>query len=303
MHSNMNSNSKLSYAIAAILSSTSTGIVHAAGASDADTSTDAISEIIVTAQRRSENIQDVPISIRALTEEALDQLNVRTLDDYIKYLPNVTTAANGPGQREIYMRGLAAGSQASQGSGSTGLWPNVAIYLDNQSGQLPNRNLDIYAADLNRIEVLEGPQGTLFGAGAEAGAIRYITNEPKLNVTEGNVKAGYSVTAHGDPNTDVTAVLNLPLIPDTMAVRAVIYNDSRGGYIDNVPATFTRKNTDVGISNAYLPATGGQCPDGLPNNGSCVPPGSPIINNNNIAARAINPVTYQGIRAEVLFKI
>jgi len=195
----MNSNSKLSYAIAAILSSASTGIVHAAGASDADASTDAISEIIVTAQRRSENIQDVPISIRALTEDALDQLNVRTLDDYIKYLPNVTTANNGPGQSEIYMRGLAAGSQASQGSGSTGLWPNVAIYLDNQSGQLPNRNLDIYAADLNRIEVLEGPQGTLFGAGAEAGAIRYITNEPKLNVTEGSVKAGYSVTAHGDP--------------------------------------------------------------------------------------------------------
>src|ERR1700690_2472371 len=103
-YNNMNSNSKLSYAIAAILSSASTGIVHAAGASDADASTDAISEIIVTAQRRSENIQDVPISIRALTEDALDQLNVRTLDDYIKYLPNVTTASNGPGQSEIYMR-------------------------------------------------------------------------------------------------------------------------------------------------------------------------------------------------------
>jgi iron complex outermembrane receptor protein len=187
----MNSNSKLSCAIAAILSSASTGIVYAADAPSADTNSDAISEIIVTAQRRSENIQDVPISIRALTGEALDQLNVRTLDDYIKYLPNVSTASNGPGQSEIYMRGLAAGSQASQGSGSTGLWPNVAIYLDNQSGQLPNRNLDIYAADLNRIEVLEGPQGTLFGAGAEAGAIRYITNEPKLDVTEGNVKAGY----------------------------------------------------------------------------------------------------------------
>jgi len=298
----MNSNSKLSYAIAAILSSASTGIVHAAGASDADTSTDAISEIIVTAQRRSENIQDVPISIRALTGEALDQLNVRTLDDYIKYLPNVTTANNGPGQSEIYMRGLAAGSQASQGSGSTGLWPNVAIYLDNQSGQLPNRNLDIYAADLNRIEVLEGPQGTLFGAGAEAGAIRYITNEPKLNVTEGNVKAGYSVTAHGDPNTDVTAVLNLPLIPDTMAVRAVIYSDNRGGYIDNVPATFTRKNTDIGIGNALYPAVNGACPDGLPNNGSCVPPGSPVIQNNSVTASNINPVTYKGIRVEALYK-
>ena len=93
------------------------------------------------------------------------------------------------------MRGLSAGSQPSQGSGSTGLWPNVAIYLDNQSGQLPNRNLDIYTADLDRIEVLAGPQGTLYGAGAEAGVIRYITNQPKLDTFEANFKAGYSTTA------------------------------------------------------------------------------------------------------------
>ena len=198
----MNSNSKLSYAIAAILGSAATGIVQAATAtaSDAAGSSDAISEIIVTAQRRAENSQNVPIQIQALTGETLTQLNVTTFDDYIKYLPNVTSANNGPGQNEVFMRGLSAGSQPSQGSGSTGLWPNVAIYLDNQSGQLPGRNLDVYAADLNRIEVLEGPQGTLFGAGAEAGAIRYITNEPKLNVTEANVKAGYGVTAHGDQN-------------------------------------------------------------------------------------------------------
>ena len=130
-------------------------------------------------------MQDVPISMQAFTAQSLQQLNVSTLDDYIKFLPNVTTANNGPGQNEVFMRGLSAGSQPSQGSGSTGLWPNVAIYLDNQSGQLPNRNLDVYAADLNRIEVLEGPQGTLFGAGAEAGVIRYITNEPKLDVTRG----------------------------------------------------------------------------------------------------------------------
>ena len=170
--------------------------------------------------------------------------------------------------------GLSAGSQASQGSGSTGLWPNVAIYLDNQSAQLPNRNLDIYAADLNRIEVLEGPQGTLFGAGAEAGVIRYITNEPKLDVTEGNVKAGYSVTAHGDPNTDVTAVLNVPLIEGTLAVRGVIYDDHRGGYIDNVPATFTRKNTDLGIAQEGY----GGYPTGCVGGGTpaCqVPPGQP----------------------------
>jgi iron complex outermembrane receptor protein len=295
-------NSKLSYAIAVILGGSSAGLAYALPASEAESSVDMITEITVTAQRRTERMQDVPISMQAMTAETLKQLNVSTFDDYIKYLPNVTTANNGPGQNEVFMRGLSAGSQASQGSGSTGLWPNVAIYLDNQSGQLPNRNLDIYAADLNRIEVLEGPQGTLFGAGAEAGVIRYITNEPKLDVTEGNVKAGYGVTAHGDPNTDLTAVLNLPVIADTMAVRAVIYDDRRGGYIDNVPATFTRRNTDLGIHYANYAAVNGQCPDGLPNGGFCVPPGSPAINNNSVAARAINPVTYQGIRAEVLYK-
>ena len=75
--------------------------------------------------------------MQAFTAQTLQQLNIATLDDYIKYLPNVTTANNGPGQNEVFMRGLSAGSQPSQGSGSTGLWPNVAIYLDNQSGQLP----------------------------------------------------------------------------------------------------------------------------------------------------------------------
>jgi len=268
-----------------------------------------LEQIIVTAQRRNESMQDVPISIQALTAQTLQQLNISTFDDYIKFLPNVTSASNGPGQNEIFIRGLSAGSQASQGSSSIGLWPNVAVYLDNQSAQLPNRNLDIYAADLNRIEVLEGPQGTLFGAGAEAGVIRYITNEPRLDRTEGYVKGGYGVTAHGDPNTDVQAVINVPIIEDRLAVRAVVYSDRRGGYIDNVPATFTRKSTDIGIHYANY-ATG--CSVGGPVNGVCtangaatsygVPPGSPAINNYSQAGRAINPANYQGIRAEALFK-
>jgi len=118
--------------------------------------TNELATIIVTAQRRTENIQDVPISMQALTSQTMQQLNIQTFDDYVKYLPNVTAANNGPGQNEIFMRGVSAGSQASQGSGSTGLWPNVAVYLDDQSVQLPNRNLDIYAADLERIEVLGG---------------------------------------------------------------------------------------------------------------------------------------------------
>src|ERR1700742_468357 len=253
--------SKVSYAVAAILSGTAFAATAAEQpAEDTDSGAIGLAEVTVTATRRSENIQNVPISMQAMTSETLQQLNISTLDDYIKFLPNVTTANNGPGQNEVFMRGLSAGSQPSQGSASTGLWPNVAIYLDNQSGQLPNRNLDIYAADLSRIEVLEGPQGTLYGAGAEAGVIRYITNAPKLDVTEANVKGGYSVTAHGDPNSDVTAVLNVPILPDTLAVRAVVYDDKRGGYIDNVPANFTRKNTDIGIHYAqYAASATGAC--------------------------------------------
>src|ERR1700692_110115 len=290
--------SKLSISIAAVLGALSGARSLAA---TAEGGSDALEEITVTAQRRSQSMQDVPISMQAFTGQALQQLNIQTFDDYIKYLPNVTSANNGPGQNEVFMRGLSAGSQASQGSSSTGLFPNVAIYLDNQSGQLPNRNLDIYAADLNRIEVLEGPQGTLFGAGAEAGVIRYITNEPKLDAVEGSVKGGGGFTAHGDPNYDVTAVLNLPLITGTLGVRAVVYDDRRGGYIDNVPGTFTRSPNDIGIHYANYPAG---CADlGAGGAPACqVPPGSPVINNYGITAKAINPVTYQGGRIEALYK-
>lgn len=269
----------------------------AAGASD-------LQEIVVSAQRRAENLQDVPITMQAFTKSALANLQVHTFDDLIEYLPNVTAPGNGPGQSYIYMRGLSSGGSAgTQSSGSTGAFPNVAIYLDDQSGQLPGRNLDVYAADLERVEVLEGPQGTLFGAGAEAGVIRYITHKPELDRTDGSAEAAYSVTAHGDPNTRATMVLNLPLIAGRLAARAVVFDDERGGYIDNVPATFTRRNTDLGINFANNPAVNGQCPDGQANGGYCVPPGSASINNNAVAARAINPVAYKGARAELLYRI
>jgi outer membrane receptor protein involved in Fe transport len=287
----MNSNPKLSYAIAAILSGSAAGFAHAATATDTEAS-EAIQEITVTAQRRTENMQDVPISIQALTSETLTQLNVTTFDDFVKYVPNVSTAGSGPGQNSIFMRGLSVGVTGQQGTGTTGPIPNVAVYLDEISGALPGRNMDVYAADIERIEVLEGPQGTLFGSGAQAGVLRYITNKPKLDKTEGDVNAGYSYTAHGDPNSNVDATLNLPLIPDTLAVRAVIYNDSRGGYINNVPATFTRSQTDEGFFN-YKTNT----PHYI------LPTDSQSINNANFVGNAINPVTYSGIRVSGLYKI
>ena len=282
-------NTRLSRAVAAILSAHAAQAAHAADAAPSATAAGALQEVIVTANRREENLQNVPITIQALTAETLKQLNVQTFDDFVKYLPNVTATSFGPGQGDINMRGLSVGgSGGTQGSGATESFPNVAVYLDDQAGEIPGRNLDVYAVDLERIEVLEGPQGTLFGAGAEAGVLRYITNKPKLNVTEATVDASYGVTAHGDPNSAVDAIINLPLVQDRLAVRAVIYNDSRGGYINNLPSTFSRASTDRVVVNYF---------------GGVVPPNSGPINNSSSVANAINPVTYKGGRAELLYQI
>jgi iron complex outermembrane recepter protein len=274
----MNSNPKLSYAIAAILSGSPLGFSYAATATDA-TDTDAIQEITVTATRRNETIENVPITIQAVTGDQLRQLNVTTFDDLIRYTPNVTFSGNGPGQGNIFMRGLSSGGSGNQSQSTTAPFPNVALYLDDQSMQFPARNVDVYMVDMERVEVLEGPQGTLFGGGAQAGAIRYITNKPKLDVTEGNVNAGYGITAGGDPNSSVNATINLPLIADTLAVRATIFNDHRGGYISNVPST-------ISVPAAACPA-GATCPTA--NN-------APLVGSNE------NPVTYTGIRVSALVK-
>jgi iron complex outermembrane receptor protein len=275
-------NTKVSYAVAVILSGNAANFAQAASeTASSDSSDNQIAEVVVTAQRRSENMQDVPITIQAITADTLEQLHVDSFDDLLKYLPNVTTAGSGAGQSNVYVRGLATSS------GVGGSFNQVAIYLDDQSGQLPNRNLDVYAADLERVEVLEGPQGTLFGSGAEAGVVRYITNKPKLDVTEGNVNAGYGWTTGGDPSSNVDAMINLPLIEGTLAVRGVIYDDSRGGYINNIPGTFARSASDL-VSVNYF--------------GGAVPPNSGPINNNALAGTAINSVAYKGLRVEGLYK-
>ena len=299
----MKANYKVYCAVTAILGANASAATAAAPAEAAPAGSDegslAISEVTVTAQRRTENVQNVPIAIQALTGETLQQAQRADLRRLREVRAERDLQVERPRPEPIYMRGLSVGCLGRQPvTGTIGGFPNVAVYLDDQSGQLPGRNLDIYAADIERIEVLEGPQGTLFGAGAEAGVVRYITNKPKLNVTEGSATASYGTTAHGDNNSSITAMINLPVIADTLAVRAVIYNDNRGGYIDNVPGTFTRKATDLGIYYANYPAG---C---VPRPVSCqVPPGSPIANNNALVQNNFNPVTYQGVRASALYQI
>ncbi len=278
----MKTNRKLKLAVLAALSASTSASFAAAE------STGGLEEIVVTAQRRTESIQNVPITIQAITGEALGRLSVATFDDVVKLLPNVTFSSNGPGQGNIYMRGLSVGFAGSQSSASINPFPNVATYLDEQSLTFPGRNLDVYMVDMERLEVLEGPQGTLFGGGAEAGVLRYITNKPKLNVAEGRAEGGYSVTAHGDPNTTANLVVNIPVIQDKLAVRGVFYNERRGGYIDNVPTTFTRDpNVDRG-PNAYS---------------SHYPAHLDSYSNSQLVQRDQNPTTYQGMRLSGLYQI
>jgi outer membrane receptor protein involved in Fe transport len=252
---------------------------------------DQVEAVIVTAQRRVQNLQDVPVTIQVLSGSTLKKLNIENFDDMVAQLPNVTAAGIGPGQENIYIRGLSLGTGGSQESGVIGSFPNVAVYLDDQSAQVPGRNLDVYAIDLQQVEVLEGPQGTLFGSGAEAGVLRYITNKPNLDKFGGNIDIGGAGTVHGAASGNIDGTINIPIIKDQLAVRLTAYDDKRGGYIDNVPGTFVRQSTDIGIHYA-----------GYTNNIPGPPNATNSVNNFKSAKNNINPVTYEGFRAELEWK-
>ena len=197
-----------------------------------------IEEVIVTATKTSASTQDIPVAVSALTSEKLDQMGVSNFQDYLVQLPGVSAGGSGPGQNTIYIRGVASTTPAISIAGVAGLAPNVAFYLDEQPLAQPGRNLDVYAADLNRVEVLAGPQGTLFGASSQAGTVRLITNKPDPSDAYGKLKVGFSTINEGGNNSNFEAMYNLP-ISDNITLRGVVYSDDKGGYIDNVHGTRT----------------------------------------------------------------
>lgn len=207
-----------------------------------------VGTIIVTATKRQEDLQDVPVSVQALGEDGLEELNIDTFEDYLEQLPTVTAGGSGPGQSTIYIRGLASTTPNLTTAGVAGLAPNVAMYLDEQPLAQPGRNLDVYAADLARIEVLSGPQGTLFGASSQAGVVRLITNKPSLAGFDAAASAGVSFTDGGETSYKTEVMLNVP-VTDTLALRGVAYLDRQGGYIDNVQGT-----RDLSESARFRPA-------------------------------------------------
>jgi len=196
----------------------------------------ALEEITVTATRVEESLQDVPIAVSALGGDAIEELGITNFADYVMQLPTVTAGGSGPSQNTIYIRGIASTTPNLTTAGVAGLAPNVAFYLDEQPLAQPGRNLDVYAADLARIEVLSGPQGTLFGASSQAGNVRLITNKPDLLETYGSINVGAGTVTDGGSNSNIEAMLNLP-VSDTFGLRGVVYYDKKGGWIDNVAGT------------------------------------------------------------------
>ena len=196
----------------------------------------AMDEVTVTATKREESLQDVPIAVTALTSDALEELGITNFSDYVMQLPGVTAGGSGPSQNTIYIRGIASTTPNLTTAGVAGLAPNVAFYLDEQPLAQPGRNLDVYAADLQRIEVLSGPQGTLFGGSSQAGNVRLITNKPDHGDIYGNVKVGFGTISDGGTNSNVEAMLNWP-VTESLALRGVVYIDNKGGWIDNVAGT------------------------------------------------------------------
>ncbi len=205
------------------------GAAHAADAADAAES-NTLEEVVVTAQKRSEDLQKVPISLQVLGSEALEQHEVSSFDDYAKLLSSVTFQSLGPGQAQIYFRGIATGADGLH----AGSLPATGLYLDEIPVTTIANNLDIHMYDIARVEALAGPQGTLYGASSLSGTLRIITNKPDTSGFSGSYDLTASKFGHGgDGGGQFEGYINVPLA-DNAAVRLVGYYDHEGGYINNV---------------------------------------------------------------------
>jgi outer membrane receptor protein involved in Fe transport len=199
--------------------------------------TGGLEEVVVTAQKRSEKMQDVPISMEALGNQKLEELNVQNFEDYAKLLPSLSatpSAFAGAGFASVYMRGIVTGGDGQ----ATTSQPSVGTYLDEQPITTIQGNLDIHLYDIARVEALAGPQGTLYGASSQAGTIRIITNKPDAS----GFSAGYSLEGNtidnGGQGYVAEGFVNMP-IGEKAAVRLVGWKVKKAGWIDNVAGSRT----------------------------------------------------------------
>jgi outer membrane receptor protein involved in Fe transport len=218
-------------------------------------------------------------------------------------LPGVTAGGSGPGQNTIYIRGLASTTPNLTTAGVAGLAPNVSFYLDEQPLGQPGRNLDVYAADMARIEVLAGPQGTLFGASSQAGVVRMITNKPVMGESLSSLEVEARFTHGGDEGNKVEYMSNVPLGTKS-ALRFVAYRDEKGGYIDQVAGSLNASQS------ARFRTAGTVRANGLPVSSSRAGfqagadlSGVSLTNAEAIVKDNANAVSYEGFRASVAHEI
>jgi outer membrane receptor protein involved in Fe transport len=202
-------------------------------------------EIVVTAQKREERLQNVPISIQALSAAKLDQLNINSFNDYAALLPSVSFQTSSPGNVTVYIRGVASGGDGNH----SGPLPSVGVYLDEQPITTIGGAVDVHIYDIARIESLAGPQGTLYGASSQAGTIRIITNKPEFGKTASRLDFEANTVLDGGVGGKIEGMVNLP-ISNRAAVRLVGFVQRDGGYIDNVlgSRTFLGAPTTTGFA-------------------------------------------------------
>jgi outer membrane receptor protein involved in Fe transport len=164
-----------------------------------------LEEIVVTARKREETLLSVPQEIQAIGQEEIERANLSTVDDLARFVPSLTVNSIVPGRGAIYFRGVADDSSSFIADASS------AIYLDEQPLTQSSLQPEIRLVDIERIEALPGPQGTLYGASSQSGTLRYITNKPDPSKFESNVSLEGNTVEDGDVGYDVSAVVNLPL--------------------------------------------------------------------------------------------
>ncbi|GEN98521.1 TonB-dependent receptor [Novosphingobium sediminis] len=243
-------------------------------------------EIIVTATRKAESVQKVPIAIQALSSDFLAQRQVKGLQDYAALLPSVSFAGIGPGRNEVYFRGIVPAG---------GAYASVGYYLDEipiTGQEVP----DIQVYDMERLEAISGPQGTLFGAGSLAGVLRFITNKPKIGSFEFGADSEINKFGKGGVGGTIKSYINIP-VSDRFAIRAMGYYRKEGGYIDNTDnkGQFISGTTDNPLQPDPRPA--------VLNLGDDNPATSYTLSNASIAKKDYNPVYEYGGRLSMLWDV
>ena len=223
------SNRKPNKAVAAaVATALSAPVINAPNLMAQDASSVALEEIIVTATKRELNLQDVGQSIMALSNEDIEKMGIKSMADYVKALPSVVLTAERPGQNDLVMRGI------TQDAYTWYVDASVALYLDEQPMTTSSQQVSVRAIDLERVEALPGPQGTLFGSTSQSGTLRMITNKPDTSGYYGQVETSYGTIKNGDSSFDVNGHVNIPLVDDVLSMRVVGYTSSDGGFVDNV---------------------------------------------------------------------